>query len=363
MKPPRVVVVGGGVYGWGCALRLAELGALVTVVDPRGAGDTERASGGTTRVLRFEYGDEVHYSDLTLRARSRWREIEALTGADLYREVGVLFLVPEGDDGAWERASLATTGALGVGGAALDPAAIVRRWPAIRPEGIAWGVFNQHGGFIWANRATAAIAGVAKAAGASFIQEQVVDSDGGGVTLASGIRIDADVVVLATGAWTAGLIDVPIRPTRQLTVYLAGGPTDVPVFGDGAPFAMYGIPARDGLGMKIGAHLTGPDGDPDDPHQRVATTAELAEIQRYATTRFAVTPEEVRIDRADVCFYAMTPTEDPIVDRLADGRVVCAGFSGHGFKFAPVVAAAAAELALDRPPSVDLSPFRLTTGG
>lgn len=57
----------------------------------------------------------------------------------------------------------------------------------------------------------------------------------------------------------------------------------------------------------------------------------------------------------------MTPTEDPIVDRLPDGRVLCAGFRGHGFKFAPVVAAAAAELALGRVPSTDLSPFRLPT--
>ena len=125
---------------------------------------------------------------------------------------------------------------------------------------------------------------------------------------------------------------------------------------------MYGMPAHDGLGMKIGAHLTGPDGHPDDPEQRVATPAELDEIQRYAATRFGLTPEEAKIERADVCFYAMTPTEDPIVDRLPDGRVVCAGFSGHGFKFAPVVAAAAAELALGRAPSVGLRPFRLPVG-
>ena len=132
------------------------------------------------------------------------------------------------------------------------------------------------------------------------------------------------------------------------------------MFGDGAPFAMYGIPSHDGLGMKIGAHLTGPDGDPDDSRQRVATQAEVDAIQRYARTRFGLTPGEARIVRADVCFYAMTPTEDPVVDRLDDGLVVCAGFSGHGFKFAPVVAAAAAELAVGREPSVDLGPFRLT---
>jgi glycine/D-amino acid oxidase-like deaminating enzyme len=101
-------------------------------------------------------------------------------------------------------------------------------------------------------------------------------------------------------------------------------------------------------------------GDPDDPDQRVATDAELNAIQHYARARFRLTADAARIARADVCFYAMTPTEDPVVDRLDDGVVVCAGFSGHGFKFAPVVAAAAAELAVGRDPSVELRPFRLT---
>ena len=63
-----------------------------------------------------------------------WRQIEQATGADLYREVGVLFLVPEGDDGSWERASLAALDRLGVAGRQLDPGAIVRMWPSIRPE-------------------------------------------------------------------------------------------------------------------------------------------------------------------------------------------------------------------------------------
>ena len=61
---------------------------------------------------------------------------------------------------------------------------------------------------------------------------------------------------------------------------------------------------------------------------------------------------------ADVCCYAMTASESPIVDRTGERTVVCAGFSGHGFKFAPTVAAAAADLVLGRAPEIDLAPFR-----
>lgn len=356
----RAIVIGGGIYGWSCALRLTELGATVTVVDPRPVDDAQRASGGTTRVLRLEYGSEAHYSELTLRARSRWREIEAATGVDLYREVGVLFLVPDGDDGTWERDSLTATARLGAGGAELAPADIARRWPAVRTDGIAWGAFNPVGGFLFANRATMAVARLAGAAGVSLLADRVGQVDASGADLVSGGRVDGDVVVITAGAWSAGLAPrLPIRPTRQLTAYLAGGPADIPVFGDGAPFAMYGMPAHGGLGMKIGAHLTGPVGDPDDPDQRAATDTELTAIQHYARARFGLTADESRIAHAEVCFYAMTPTEDPVVDRLDDGVVVCAGFSGHGYKFAPIVAAAAAELAAGRDPSVELRPFRL----
>ena len=358
MSAPRAIVVGGGIYGSGCALRLAQLGASVTVVDPRAIDDDERASGGLTRVLRLEYGTAAVYSELTLRARAAWRQLEQVTGADLYREVGVLFLVPQGDDGSWERASLDALDALGVAGRELDADEIVRRWPSIRPEGIAWGVANPIGGFVWAHRATRTVAGLAQSAGVRFVRDRVIGSDGAGVSLHGGGRLQAEIVVLATGSWSRSLVPaIAIRPTRQITAYLAGGPADVPVFGDGAPFAMYGMPAHDGLGLKIGSHIIGPQADPDDPAARIATDDDLAPIQAYAAKRFGVTGAAAQIVRADVCFYAMTPTEDPVIDRLEDGRIVCAGFSGHGFKFAPVLAAAVAEFAMGTQPSVDLRPF------
>jgi glycine/D-amino acid oxidase-like deaminating enzyme len=62
---------------------------------------------------------------------------------------------------------------------------------------------------------------------------------------------------------------------------------------------------------------------------------------------------------ADVCYYAMTPDEHPIVDRLSERLVACCGLSGHGFKFSPVLGAAAGELALGLEPSVELRGFEL----
>ena len=48
-----------------------------------------------------------------------------------------------------------------------------------------------------------------------------------------------------------------------------------------------------------------------------------------------------------VCLYTMSPDEHFIVDRHPehDRVVFAAGLSGHGFKFAPVLGAALADLA------------------
>ena len=48
---------------------------------------------------------------------------------------------------------------------------------------------------------------------------------------------------------------------------------------------------------------------------------------------------------ADTCLYTSTPDSRFVVDRLGD-VTVAAGFSGHGFKFAPAVGDLVAGLAV-----------------
>ena len=58
---------------------------------------------------------------------------------------------------------------------------------------------------------------------------------------------------------------------------------------------------------------------------------------------------------ADVCCYALTANEAPIIDRISERTVVCAGFSGHGFKFAAALGPAAGDLVLGATPEIDLA--------
>src|SRR5437879_3084219 len=46
---------------------------------------------------------------------------------------------------------------------------------------------------------------------------------------------------------------------------------------------------------------------------------------------------------AETCLYTTTPTQDFVIDR-AGPLVVAAGFSGHGFKFVPLIGRLLADL-------------------
>ena len=65
-------------------------------------------------------------------------------------------------------------------------------------------------------------------------------------------------------------------------------------------------------------------------------------MEAYAARRLpGVVPA---VTSAETCLYSLTPDEDFILDRDGD-VVVGAGFSGHGFKFAPLIGEVLADLA------------------
>ena len=356
---PRVIVVGAGAYGLAAARHLALRGARVTVLEAREAGDPFAASAGSSRVLRFEYGPDAHYTELVLRARDRWRELERLVGETLYQETGVLWFAIE--ESSYLLESVRTSLAAGLPVRLLEPAEAVRRFPAFSAEGIAAVLHDEAGGVLHARRATLALARLARAAGAALREGVTVRALGdGAVELADGTLERADQVLVTAGAWTRGLLPAaPIRSTQQVNAYLRVQTAGLPVWI--YDLDVYGLGDDAGAGLKVGGHAIGADVDPDDAAAREAPAAEVRRLADAARRRLPGLPWPdggVIVRGADVCCYALTPTEAPIVDRVDQRTVVCAGFSGHGFKFAPTVAAAAADLVLGREPEVSLAPFR-----
>jgi sarcosine oxidase len=171
---------------------------------------------------------------------------------------------------------------------------------------------------------------------------------------------------VTVGPWTGRFLRdglTGIISTRQQLIYLKPSrgiekfrPTYCPVF---FTDHHYGLPAAGFDGVKISnKELT----DPVDPETaRRSVDQDQIEQCRAACREFVPDLADGEVLRTKVCLYDMTENSDFVIDRDPGNRdiVYGYGFSGHGFKFAPLIGKLLAELALDREPSFDISRFSI----
>lgn len=167
-----------------------------------------------------------------------------------------------------------------------------------------------------------------------------------GSVLANGVRHDADIVVVAAGAWLPALLPetaARMAPSRQLLLYL-DPPADLAAAWAAAPILVdsgaYVLPPRGGTRLKIGDHVFTRRGQGDD--DRVATEADIAPVIASAEAMFARFPD-YRILERKVCYYTVTEDERFVVEPLAQSAWLMSACSGHGFKLGPLMGTALAE--------------------
>jgi glycine/D-amino acid oxidase-like deaminating enzyme len=176
-------------------------------------------------------------------------------------------------------------------------------------------------------------------------------------------RYAAAALVLTVGSWSRPLLgdlEVVLRVTRQPLFWVRPQATAAFAFGrcpcwalqrPDLPGLFYGFPALPGslasqLGVKLAHHLAGEDADPDLPRR----PAERDELDAVLAAVAPFLPGlSGPLTGAHVCLYTSSADGHFIIDvhpRYPNVVFAC-GFSGHGFKFAPVVGEALADLALD----------------
>src|SRR4026207_1309984 len=92
---PTVVIVGAGCFGAWTAHHLVRSGCRVTLLDAYGAGNRRASSGGETRLIRMGYGVEEHYTRWARQSLGLWKDLFERTDPTLFRETGVLWMVPD----------------------------------------------------------------------------------------------------------------------------------------------------------------------------------------------------------------------------------------------------------------------------
>lgn len=368
MAGPGVIVVGGGVMGLATASALAGRGADVTLLERHTIGHAWASSHGLTRAIRHEYGPIALYTQMVARSLMLWDELERETGRRLYTETGVLTLGQEQDGQTLAGYEVMRNEGLPV--ERLSPVECVARFSQFQPREYSAITWNPRGGMLYASEALTALAERLAARGGRLREGAHVTrieqaGTGARVRLAGGETLTADRVVITAGPWVcealAGLWQPPVRATRQQVCYFAGA--DAARFGVGAfpvflaEMNCYGFPLQGSGWLKVASHVVGADVNPNEGYE--PDDAEIAYVRDFLR-RVVPAAGALELASVDRCMYDMTPDEDFILDHLpgADAVILGSGFSGHGFKFGPLIGELLAALALDQEPAFPLERFR-----
>lgn len=359
-----VAIIGLGAMGSFTALELAGRGASVIGFDRFSPPHEQGSHGGETRAFRTIYTEHPDYVPLMKRALELWERLAAEGRPGLLTWTGVLSL-GEADSPLLEgiRQSAA---AYGLPVQALSPDEIRRRFPALNPPGNFTGLLDDRAGLIDVAAALGRALQGARRLGAELRLDHEVlgwSVEGREVRISTRDgRIRAKRLVVAAGAWSGAILralKLPLLVRRQVLTWFRPHrpewfqPGAVPIFVF-APGAFYGFPEIAGAGVKIAYHEKG-DPLPEFPVQVPSPSeADLAPLVRDIA-RFvpglldADRPPPDQVLAAKTCRYTMTPDGHFIIDRHPQYEQVLfgAGFSGHGFKFAPVIGEVLADLALE----------------
>lgn len=354
----ELLVVGAGVMGawtafWARAGGAGTEGDLgggrsVTLLDAWGAGHLRATSSDEHRIIRSAHGDDPLYARWSRRALAHWVRFQEEWGVRLFEPAGVLWFAAAED--GWEADSERTLAALGIPVERLAPDEITRRWPAIDPSGLAFGLLEPEAGFLWARRGVQAAVSAFQRAGGTYALAGVRPGRAAGGRLldvvdGDGRRWSAGTFVFAAGPWLPKLFPDVCRPlitvTRQPVFYLGPGPGDTRFRADALPGwsddagGCYGIPAADDRGFKIGIDRVGPRFDPT-AGERIPDPDDLRLARVFLARRFPDLATAPLLE-SRICQYESTPDSHFVIDRHPawENAWIVGGGSGHGFKHGP----------------------------
>lgn len=353
MQTFDTIVVGAGVAGAAAAYHLVEHGRTL-VLEQFDLLHERGSSHGGSRIFRHAYEDH-RYVRLAVAADAGWLALEALTGERLLVRTGGL------DIGSVTARELdEVEEALRAAGRAverLSAAQVAERFPAYRLDDDQEALHQADAGILPATRCVATMLRAAASAGATLhSRERVVRirpvHDGVEVETDRG-RYGAARLVVTAGAWLAAVLadlSLPLHVEQQQVLYVrvhdgrAFAPGRMPLFID-RRCGVYGFPLFERPdAIKISDHQGAPTIDLDERDDRIDPVRAADTIARARS----LLPElgDDLLD-AQTCLYTKTPDEHFVLDRHPEHPqiVLGGGFSGHGFKFGPVLGEILTDLA------------------
>ena len=358
--------------GSAVAAHAAARGRRVLGIERFGPAHGRGSSHGESRIIRQAYFESPDYVPLLRRAYELWDALEARTEMKLRAQTGGLFVGrPET---AVVAGTLESARRWDLAHDVYDAAELRRAFPMIAPLDDEIGVYEAVAGAVFPEPAVRAHLLVAADEGAElrfgvYVTGWDAGDQGVRVSLADGTHVDARRLAICAGPWfghIASDLGIPLRVERKVQFWFAPldrdavAPAHLPIYAvqrDAAEM-FYGFPDF-GSGAKIAHHGRGDAADPDAFDRNVHDT-EIA-VARAALASFVPAAAGAFL-RADPCIYTLTPDEHFVIGVHPHHAnvVVAGGFSGHGYKFTPVVGEIVAALLANDDPGFSLDLFSPT---
>lgn len=364
------IVVGAGIEGSATAYQLAKRGVKVLLLEQFELLHGQGSSHGGSRVTRRTYL-EPHFADMMVESYKLWDQAEKESGIGCFERTKGLLLFKKGS-AAFDLVK-ANIDRLGIAHTILSVEQIREKF-GVTYDSDYLGLLEEDAGVLRATDATHAFHTLIRKHG-GVIQDgervlAVVPGPRVTVRTSQGEYV-ALKVVLCPGPWLQPILrplglQVDVTVMEVSVSYWRADPQRYdaqrfPIFMDyGSNPMVYGFPILEAPGlMKILAH-TGDETTAATRHG-VANPHWLRVTGEYIKQHFPGV--DASTDAGTLtCLYTMTPSEDFILDRhpLHSNIIIGGGFSGHGFKLAPIVGSVLARLALGEPiTDVDMSHFKI----
>ncbi len=354
-----VIVVGLGIMGASALSSLARAGVRVLGLDQFAPPHDKGSSHGDTRLLRVAYAEGHAYVPMAQRSIELWRALERRTGESLFTRSGVAYFGPPSTEWLIGLQHSARRYGIALEEAKAQLFDVPNDWLKIH---------EPDAGFLRAETSVAAFLSDARRHGAKTITRarfMGLEHCGDSIRVrTSRGSFFAGRVVLCLGVWSRRHLPF-LRKLRleQRVLHWHEADDRFDLANGFPPFVvsprddvvLYGFPRIDGE-VKLAEHYFGmPIRDP----ALVGREIRDEEFSHIGDLVHRYMPRLGQRARSKACMYLLTPDEHFILDRhpFMRGVTFLAGLSGHGFKFAPVLGEALANVAMDRPQAIDVKFF------
>ncbi|MCY4163438.1 MAG: glycine oxidase ThiO [bacterium] len=344
---PDVIVVGGGIVGLSIAWQLQQNSISAVVLDKALGSGASHAAAGMLAPVNEAYWGESEVLRLHLAASAAWPEFAAALGADTvdYHRNGMLLAAFDADD----KTQLAHLHELhqqeGLTVETLRSQQCREMEPLLSPS-VQGGIFSPLDHHV---NPRLVVQELLKAV--TVRATHVEQVTGNCVTTSDGQTLSCGQVVVAAGAWSGRLLDLPVRPVKGQILRLRGEPGLLrqPIRGLIRGASIYAIPRSDGE-IVVGATQEEMGFD-----TRI-TAGGVYELLRDLLTLLPGL-SEADLTETWAGLRPGSPDNAPIIGWGPSGICFASGHFRNGVLTAPITASFVTALLQKQEPCIDIGPF------